>query len=213
MEQPERPLSEQESLDLIAKMINRARDSYHDTGVSAMMWGIVIAVCSIEKFCEVQFGFHLPVNIYWLTIVAVIPQIIISMRENKKRKAKTYDEEYMDTVWVTFGISIFLMIFITNVIFNVLPVSDRDLFSEYVCSLFLLLYGIPTFITGAACGFKPMLWGGILCWACCIIGLFTEIRIDFLLTGFAAIVAWLIPGIIMQGDYRKAKKELADQNV
>ncbi len=221
MEQQETSLSEKESLALIAMMINKAKDSYYDTGVSAMMWGAVIAFCSLEKLAELQFGYQLPFDIYLLTIVAVIPQVFLSIRENKQRKVKSYDDTYMDYIWMGFGICIFLMILITNVVYNSLePVlkhyhelakgrtdwTDFQ-FAEFTMPLFLLLYGLPTFITGAACKFKPMLWGGIFCWVCCVLALFTNIKIDLLLTAASAIMAWLIPGLLMQKEYRIYKKE------
>jgi hypothetical protein len=223
MTQPEKQLTEKESLDLIAMMINKAKDSYHDTGIGAMMWGTIIAVCSLVKLAELQFDFRLPFDIYWLTILAIVPQIFITIREKKERKVKTYDDIYMDYLWLGFGISIGLMIFITNAVFNVwepvvaeqnkLSGNSIASFREFIAPLFLLLYGIPTFVTGAACKFKPMLWGGLLCWVCCIITIYTTIKMDLLLTAFSAIFAWLIPGIIMEKEYRKAKKELAQANV
>lgn len=216
----DKTLSEKESLDLIAMMINKAKDSYHDTGTSAIMWGIVITICSLEKLAEIQFGFRLPFDIYWITILAVIPQIWINVRESKARKVKTYDDEYMKYIWMSFGISIFLMIFITNAIFGVweplvvqTAIAPAVGFHEFIAPLFLLLYGFPTFITGAACKFKPMFWGGIFCWVCCIITIYSHLKIDLLLIAASAILAWLIPGIIMEKDYRKAKKELAVANV
>ena len=224
MTQPEKQLTEKESLDLIAMMINKAKDSYHDTGIGAMMWGSIISVCALVKLSEIHFGFRLPFDIYWLTILAIIPQIFITIREKKERKVKTYDDKYMDYLWLGFGITIFLMIFITNAMFHVWePVAidyiqlagHRSAFrlNEFIAPLFLLLYGIPTFVTGASCKFKLMIWGGLLCWVCCIITVFTTIKIDLLLTAFSAITAWLIPGIIMEKDYKKAKRELAAANV
>jgi uncharacterized protein with PQ loop repeat len=224
MSHTEKQLTEKESLDLIAMMINKAKDSYHDTGIGAIMWGTIIAVCSLVKLAEIHFDFRLFFDIYWLTILAVIPQIFITIREKKERKVKSYDEIYMDYLWLAFGISIFLMIFITNAVFNVWePVATEYnklsghrsafRFSEFIAPLFLLLYGLPTFVTGAACKFRPMLLGGMLCWICCVITIYTTIKIDLLLTAFSAIAAWLIPGIIMEREYRKAKKELAQTNV
>jgi hypothetical protein len=224
MDQPEKQLTEKESLNLIAMMITKAKDSYRDTGVGAIMWGSVIAVCSLVTLAEMQFNFKLPFDIYWLTILAIVPQIFISIREKKERKVKTYDDIYMDYLWLGFGISIALMIFIVNNVFkawvpvdieyNKLTGHDASFrFREFIAPLFLLLYGIPTFVTGAACKFKPMLWGGLLCWACCIITIYTTIKIDLLLTAFSAVFAWLIPGIIMEREYRKAKRGLAQANV
>jgi len=64
IESSEKPLTEKESLDLIARMINKARDTCHDTGVSAMMWGGVIAICSLVRLSELQFGYELPAYHY-----------------------------------------------------------------------------------------------------------------------------------------------------
>ena len=205
-------------------MINKAKDSYHDTGIGAIMWGAVIAVCSLVKLSEIHFGYRLPFDIYLLTIVAIIPQIFITIKEKKERKVKSYDDAYMDYIWLGFGICIFLMIFIINSIFNAWePVAAeyKELtghaspfqFHEFIAPLFLLLYGLPTFITGAACKFKPMLWGGIFCWVCCMITIYTTIKIDLLLTAASAIVAWLIPGYFMEKEYRIYKKEQAQPNV
>ncbi len=227
MNSAEKSLSEKDSLDLIAKMINQAKNAYHDTGVAAMMWGAVVAICALVKLSEIQFNYRLPFDIYLLALVAIIPQVFITIKEKKKRKVKTYDDIYMDYLWLAFGICIFLMIFIINTVYaDLVPVirEYRELgkgrrdwtdfrFSEYVSSLFLLLYGIPTFVTGTACKFKPMVWGGLLCWICCLAALYTTVKIDLVLTAFAAVAAWLIPGIIMERDYRKAKKGLAQANV
>lgn len=220
----DRPISEKESLELITVMINKAKNSYHDTGLSAMMWGAVVAFCSLVKFAELTLDFRLPFDIYLLTLLAILPQIIISIREKKQRRVRSYDDAYMDYIWLGFGISILLMVFVLNMMgASWQPVAEEYFSStgqkssfqlyEFVSPLFLILYGIPTFVTGTACKFRPMLWGGLLCWVCCVIATFTPVRIDLLLVAFAAIVAWFIPGIIMMKDYRAAKKGLETNNV
>jgi len=224
MNQEEKRLTEKESLELIATMINKAKDSYHDTGIGAIMWGSVIAICSLVKLSEIQFGYRLPFDIYLLTILAVVPQVYITIKEKKERKVKSFDDAYLDYIWLGFGICIFLLIFFINAVFSVWePVAKEYrelaghaspfLFREFIAPLFLLLYGFPTFITGAACKFKPMLWGGLFCWACCIITIYTPIKIDLLLTAASAIIAWLIPGILMEKEYRNYKKEQASLHV
>lgn len=224
MRNEEKRLTEQESLNLISSMLAQAKDSYRDTGTSAILWGCVISIASLVKVAEIHFDFRLPVDIYWLTLVAVIPQIYITLREKKNRRAKTYDEKYMDYIWLAFGICIFLLSMIINGVFRVwepVAIDYRILtgdqspfrFSEFVAPLFLLLYGLPTFITGAACKFRPMLIGGIICWVFCVVTIYTNLEIDLLLTALAAIIAWLIPGIIMNRQNRHAIRELAKNNV
>lgn len=220
----EKQISEKESLDLIATMINKAKNAYHDTGMSSMLWGTVIAFCSLVKFAEIQFNFKLPFDIYLLAFIAIIPQILIVRKEKKNRTVRSYDDNYMDYIWLGFGICIFLLILILNVMsfywspearaqFKLTGIEPDFRLNEYISPFFLLLYGLPTFITGAACKFKPMLWGGIFCWVCCVITVFTPMKVDLLLVSLAAIFAWLIPGIILEKDYRKAKKGLELANV
>ncbi|TMI64865.1 MAG: hypothetical protein E6H07_02810 [Bacteroidetes bacterium] len=217
-------LSGKESLELITQMINRAKNSYHDTGIGAMMWGAVITICSLVRLSEIHFGYRLPFDIYLLTLAAIIPQIIISIKEKKERKVKSYDDAFMDYLWLGFGISIFLLIHICNIIFNEWDVwadsqtiiaGNKTAFSfyEFVAPLFLMLYGMPTFVTGAACKFKPMLWGGLLCWVCSIITVYTPIKLDLLLTALSALFAWFIPGLLMEKEYRIYKKEQVAQHV
>jgi hypothetical protein len=218
MEQ-EKKLSEQESFELITKMINKAKNSYHDTGVGAMMWGAVITICSLVRLSEIHFNYRLPFDIYLLTLAAIIPQIYLSIKESRERKVRSYDDPYMNYIWLGFGICIFLLIHICNNIFNDWGAwTDKyneasPNFYEYVAPLFLMLYGLPTFITGAACKFKPMLWGGLFCWLCCIITVYTSVKIDLLLTALSAFMAWFIPGILMEKEYRIYKKEQAQQYV
>lgn len=214
----DKEITYEEGFQLIRSMIASARESYHSTGIGAMMWGIVIAVCSLVNFLELQYQFNLPFDIFWLALVAIIPQILISRKESREKKIKAHDDRFIKYLWIAFGICIFLLIHSINLVFiNWAPVSKEYTalsghapsfrFSEFTASLFLMLYGLPTFVTGAACRFKPMLWGGVLCWGCAVITAYTPVKIDLLLMAFSAIVAWFIPGLIMEKVYRLAKKE------
>lgn len=216
-------MSEKESLELITSMIHKAKEACHSTGITAIMWGLVIVVCSLVRLSEIHFGYELPFDIYLLTILAVIPQIYFNIRENRSRTVKTWDELFMDGLWTGFGISIFLLVFIMFIVFRawsggVNQVEITDGFTgfrlyEYNAAFFLLLYGLPTFVTGRTMRFRPMLIGGLLCWVCCIVSLFTSIKIDLLLMALSAAGAWLVPGIIMEKEYQKAKKELVATDV
>jgi len=214
----------EQSLQLISSMINKAKNSFHDTGVGAMLWGSVIAICALVKLSEIHFKYRLAFDINLVTLLAIVPQIFITLKEKKERKAQSYDDRFLDYIWLGFGIAIFLLIHVVNLTFaSWAPVSNEYQmltghaspfkFSEFVLPLFLILYGMPTFITGAACKFKPMFWGGIFCWVCSIITVYTNYRVDLMLTAASAIAAWFIPGLIMEKEYRQAKKQQASAHV
>ncbi len=209
-------MTEQESLQLISQMINKAKNNFHESGVGPILWGTIITVCSLVTYFQIKFHFDLPFDIWILTVAAIAPQLIIVSRERKRQKVRSYDDITMDYIWMTFGISIFLLVTINNVIITKLaPVFNAyvelkgampdENYSGFSTSFFLLLYGFPTIITGGSRHFKPMLFGGIFCWIACVISLFTKSDIDMLLLAASAILAWLIPGILLRKKYKSIR--------
>lgn len=195
MEQ-EKELTSQESLELITKMINKARRDYLDSGLSALLWGSVITFCSLVAFANTYLNWRALDYVWFLTIVAVVPQIIIAIREAKNRKHRAYDDDIMGGIWISFAIAVFLLSYFVNVY----HVTEQ-------APLFLILYGIPTFGTGYARRFKPMLVGGVACWVLAVISHYTPFPYVLLCITVAALVAWFIPGLILRKCYLKAKKQ------
>ena len=215
-------LSEKESLDLIAQMIRKAKSSFHESGTSAILWGSVVALAGIINFSEEYWKFSIGFDIWLIVLAALIPQIFISIRERKNRKAVSHDAAFMNAIWLVYGISIFALL----LYFNIVPwVTDREMkqagnellmrnihtgtvehFTPYVFShfsLLLILYAIPTLATGLGFRFRPMLLGGLLCYLFFIASCFTSTMWDMLLNGLAGIFNWLIPGLILRNRYIK----------
>lgn len=213
----EKKLSEKESLDLITSMINRAKDSYHDTGWGPIMWGSVIIFCSLFTWARVQYGFSFPVDVWWLTVVAVVPQVIITSRGYKDKKSKSYNDVALDYIWIAFGISVFLLSFTNSAIHEGMnktfsaqgtPFYRPSVFLyNYQPALFMILYGLPTFATGGIMRFRPMIFGGIFCWVCALISLYTPAKTDLLLMAAAALFAWLVPGILINQMCRQKRRQ------
>ncbi len=222
-----KPMTEQESLDIIQSMIQKVKANYHDRGVSSLLWGTVVTIASLVTFFQIQFDFKLPVDIWFLVMFAIIPQIIISRKENKLIKVKNYGDEAIDAVWWIYGISIFCLVFYLNVV----PIiSDKILASKGIellernkdninsakhikpfipssFSLFLILYALPTMVTGIAKKFKPMIIGAVICYVMFIVSCFVETKYDMLCGAVTAISCWLIPGIILRKKYLKSKTQ------
>jgi hypothetical protein len=192
----EKSLTEQESLALITRMINKAKCDYEETGISALMWGGVVCFCSLVSFAGFYLDWQWAGYVWFLTFVAVIPQIIIAIRESKRRKFKSHNDDAMSGIWISFGIGIFLLSYFTN-LFNV----------QHAASLYIIFYGVPTFATGFARNFKPMIAGGIICWIIAIISFYVSFPSIMLLTAAAAIVSWFVPGLILRRRYLDLKKE------
>ncbi|MBV9987447.1 MAG: hypothetical protein JO301_07200 [Chitinophagaceae bacterium] len=220
----EKQLTEQESLRLITDMINKARSSFHESGASAILWGSVVAIAGLTDFAQRFWNFRVGFDIWLVVLAAFIPQIIISIRESRRRKVVALEENAVDAIWMVYGISIFMLTFYLNVVPGVSERMLSDQGQELMVknlstgevmhqpsfvisgySLLLLLYAMPTLATGIARKFRPMLVAGILCYIYFLISCFTTTVYDLLLNGLAGITCWLIPGLILRNRYLKAK--------
>jgi hypothetical protein len=189
----EKQLTEKESLALIASMITKAKNSYIDSGIGPLFWGVLITFCSLVSYTERAFDYRLGFDIWNLSLLALIPQIYFSVRARKKNKGYTpHDESMMNYVWGAFAI----LIFMTN--FYIIKTHAAN-----GVALQTMVFGIPTFITGGIRKFKPMIIGGLICWSCSIVTYYISYNNSLLLMALAAASAWLIPGIILRRKYLK----------
>jgi len=187
-------MTEQESLKLINEMIGKAKRSYITTGAASIVWGILIVVCSLLTWYQVYTQHAFGFDVWLLVFLAVIPQIYFSIAEKKKKNFVSHDEHTMTYLWSTFAICIFILSF-----YN----SKFETDSSHSTALFMLLYGIPTFITGGIFKFKPMIFGGIICWVLSVASMYTDIATDMLFMAACGLFAWFIPGIILWKKYKK----------
>lgn len=195
MEQ-ETELTKEQSLELITNMISRAKNDYHDSGISALLWGSIIIFCSLATYANHWLKWAALDYVWFLTVAAVVPQVIISIREGKRRGYKSHESHMIGGIWLSHGIAIFLFSYIDYVL-NI----PRDV------PIYLTLFGIPTFATGVGRRFKPMLIGGIACWVFAVLSLYTPDRYVVFLMAGGALLAWFIPGLILRNCYLKAKRQ------
>lgn len=191
----EENFSQQDSLKLINEMIGKAKKSYVTKGTASIVWGSLIVLCSMMTWIEIKFKIRMPFDIWMLLLLALIPQIYFSVKERSSKKFTSHDERTVTFVWVAFAVCIFITSFY-NVKFG----------NAQFATPIIMLYGIPTFIMGGIFKFKPMIIGGITCWALCIASLYTGIADDMLLMAASGLAAWLIPGIILLSRYQKQRR-------
>lgn len=192
----ENQLTSEESLKLIGEMIGKAKRSYITKGIASIVWGVLIVICSMLTWAQIVYNFYIGFDVWLLIFVAVIPQIYFTIQEKKQRKFIGHDSVTMGYVWTTFGICIMILSVYSGKFHN------EDL-NGNITSLYMMLYGIPTFITGGIFKFKPMVVGGLICWVLAIASMWTKIDIDMLMVAACGLFAWLLPGIILWKKYKK----------
>lgn len=192
----EENFSQQDSLRLITEMIGKAKKSYVTKGTASIVWGSLIVLCSMVTWARIKFGFDIGFDVWLLLLFALIPQIFFSIKERKSKSFTSHDEGTVFFVWITFAVCIFILSFYNSKFGN-----------ANSSTLVIMLYGIPTFITGGIFKFRPMIIGGLICWALSIASIYTTVDNDMLLMAASGLFAWLIPGIILLNKYQKQRRE------
>jgi hypothetical protein len=186
-----------ESLELIQSMINKAKNHFSENGALYLLWGWVVLVCSLGQFILQVLKYEKPYLVWMLTWLVVLYMIFYLRRRVRLRNVKTYTDDILGYVWNTFAVMLFISFFI---IFRFVPEPYR-----YVNIIILLIYGMPTFLSGRILKFKPLVIGGICCWIMAILSGFAEYRYHPLFISAAVIIAWIIPGYILKSRYNQAK--------
>lgn len=192
----ESSITETESLELIQSMINKAKNHVSENGTLYLLWGWVVLVCSLGQFMLKEILHYEQAHLVWMLTWLVIPFMIYFLKRQRKLKVvRTYTDDILGYVWNSFVIMMFLTFFI---VFRFIPEGFR-----FVNIFVLLLYGMPTFLSGTILKFRPLIFGGFSCWILAFISGFTNDAYHPLFIAAAVIIAWIIPGYILKSRFKK----------
>jgi hypothetical protein len=187
-------LDERESLALIQSMINKAKNYYTESGTLYLVWGIVVLLCSLTHFVlSYFFEYERSYFVWFATWGAFAYQVYYLSNRKKKLRVKTYTDEILGYVWLCFIACFFTMIFI------LMYTRNFDL----ILTAILVVYGIPSFLSGAILKINLLMVGGISCWTLAVLSLFIPVQFHLLLISAAISIAWILPGWYMRKKYLK----------
>jgi hypothetical protein len=188
-------LSANDSLKLIESMIYKAQNRFSENGTLYLLWGWTVFFCSLIQYFFLKFGNFANASLVWLSIILVmIYQVFYLFKKQQTEKVKTYTDEIIGYVWMSFGICMGVLTVIMS------KLNVWMLFYPFI----FLFYGIPTFLSGAIMRFKPLMVGGICCWVLSIVASFiTSIEIILLLVP-AVLFGWIIPGFLLRARFKSA---------
>jgi hypothetical protein len=158
-----------------------------------LLWGFVVFICSIVQFVAVYFyDYEKSYYIWFLTWLVVIYQVIFLSKKAKKERVKTYTGDILGYVWLCFVACMFILIFILQ--------YQKSFFS--INPAILVLYGMPTFLSGVILKFRPLVIGGIACWLLAVGSVFVPADFHLLFICAAVIAAWIIPGFLLRKKFK-----------
>lgn len=188
MENQTKPLTGEESLRIITEMIHKTRCNIKHGSFHLLLWGWLILVCSLADYLIRQFtDFEKSYMVWWLTIPAVFVSMIYGFRKGRMQTVYTYtDRVYMWTWMAALPTAAILILMLVGNQVN------------FIGSFMLLLFALPTFLSGIMIKFKPLIIGGISFWVLALIGHFSGPHIESLSIPIAMLMGYLIPGYILR---------------
>lgn len=186
--------SPQDSLTLIESMINKARNRFSENGHLYLLWGWVVLICSSVSFISLYlYKDYRLFPVWFLTWAAIIYQFIYLFRKKKEERVKTYTDEISASVWLVFVVMGGLLAVILA------RTNNQSLFN----TVLLILYGMPTFLSGVILKFNPLKIGALVCWLLAFISSMIPNEFSFLLLAIAVVTAWIVPGYLLRSRYQK----------
>lgn len=189
----ENNFSPQQSLELIQSMINKTKSNLHENRFYFLLWGWTTFAAIICQFIlKVVLAYERHYLVWLVCIPAAIVTVIHSSKRHRRPSVKTWVGESMSNLWTGVGISFFILsLIITN--------SQGGWLHAW--PLFILFYGLGTFVSGRILQFNPLVAGGIFNWVLAIVSIFVHFDYQLLLAAGAILTSYIIPGYLL-GNYK-----------
>ena len=191
----DKELSPEESLRLITAMIDSTKSSISDKSHFFLLWGWTTLVgCLLQYYLMVVVRYPHHYYAWFVTPVALLLHVIFISRYEINRKVKTFIDEANSYVWIIIGFAFMAL----AIVFT--KIGWQNCFPFYI-----LLYGIGTYISGSLLKFKPMKIGGAVCLVLVAVAPFLDYSLQMLLSAFAILISYIIPGHLLRNQYQKSK--------
>jgi hypothetical protein len=195
----EKKISEQESLQLISRMIYEAKGYYYENGMAALVYGFSILLCSALTFMMEKKFISFPFHPFYILIPIFLIQTRIQYKLEKKKKAKTFTDEAIDYVWIGFFLA------------SIASFSAVFAGLGYVSIIIIFfLMAFACFLTGMLSKFRYHVVCSIVCLIVGAVSFFIQNENIYLLLAAIAILVWVIPGFILRSKFKELHKPETD---
>lgn len=191
----ENQINEQQSMDIIAQMIQRSRHRLSESSFDLLLWGWL--AFSAATFQYILYQFETTVEFSWFTwpVIMTIGGITAGIMGNRRIKEKGHESQidfYMKYIWLGFIVMLFIIL-----------IHAPKLGWTGCYTMIIALYGLGIFSSGAILKYKPMMLAGAAAWVLSAIGVFVpffhqSFENTLLLLASSIVVAYLIPGYMLK---------------
>ena len=194
----ERKMTEQESLHLIHQMIQVAKADHRENGAGWLIWGWLLFIASVSSAILSYLEIRGYIAWVWtgILVVGMVIYIIFHILKRRDEKVKTYVQELLDRLGNGFFISLFVIVAASFIIKT-----------SFGFGYYYILYAFWMYIHGSAIRFRPLIIGAYVNWIAAIaIFLLQDTGQIMIVSAIAVLIGYLIPGYMLQAEYRKKMK-------
>jgi hypothetical protein len=176
-------------LSLVDEMILSTRKDFKDNGFQYLYWGWLVFIADIGHYLLIKLNIPHPYAAWFIMPIGAIVGIFLIRKEVKEARVTTWLDRMMKYIWTSFGVCLLIVLgFGFKLQINTFP-------------MVLIVYGMGTFLSGGALGFKPLIAGGILCWVLSVACFFAPPETQLLILAASLLGAYIIPGYILKKRY------------
>lgn len=186
----DKPISEQQSLQIIQQMIENSKVKFSDNSYFFILWGWLVLIASVLQFVLIEIEYPKS-YLVWPVLMAIggVFSGIEARKLIKGSRVKTAFGTVMSYLWGGYSVCICIII-------SIIIIEGLGL---HLISIFIMvLSGLATLVTGAALGFTPLKLGGVSCWLLLMPALFAKPEYSLLFSGASMISAYLVPGYLLK---------------
>ncbi len=192
----DKTLTEKESLDLIAKMIQNTQNKLQKgDGLPMLVWGYVTLAVTLAVGCGIYFTGSNDWHNLWFAIPVIGLPFILFFNKKQPKSIRTYIDKVISSIWMI--VSAACILFAVATFLSKYPVP--------ILTIELILVGTALAFTGRVVKFNAMFLGGIISLLLAMTLLFVRQSLYYSLAIFAIafIVNCIIPGHILNCKARK----------
>ena len=190
----EKPMNSEESILIIQRMINTAKEDLEDNSFYFLLWGWLVFAACIINFILIKISFGSE-GIGWLILMPLggVWSSIYGYRQGKRQRSTSYIYDLMKYVLIAFFVSLMIVLFFMNKL------------GLATYPMVMLIYGTWLFISGGALKFRPLIIGGIINWTLAMVALFFFFEQQLIILAVAVLFGYIIPGHMLRRKFKSGK--------
>ena len=192
----EKTLTPEESLRIIQKSISNSRRNMREGSFYYLLWGWALILASLanyflirklillERYDEIMLKSLLAWGVF--IIAAMILQFVYQSRSGKRERVVTHLDRYITIVWVTAGLLMGLMAFLSLKL------------DAYPTPFILGVTAMATAVSGLMLRFRPLVIGAVIFLSAAVLASYLRGTDQLLVFAVAVALGYLLPGYLIR---------------